>query len=100
MEKINYYSEKDFERTEINQIEVVSSFRALLRVFYYFIYQYIRQKGYKDGYHGFAICALDAFYALLNHLKAWEKKGQMKQLHDKIRDDFDEMLAKTLILRK
>ncbi|GAB4010109.1 MAG: glycosyltransferase family 2 protein [Bdellovibrio sp.] len=97
MEKINYYSEKDVERVAPNDIVVHSPLRILYIVTRYFIRQYFTRKAYKDGYHGFALAYLDSFYIGLNMLKLWEKKFDLKKVHDDLRDKMDKELEENAL---
>ncbi len=40
-----------------------------------FLKTFFLQQGYKDGFHGFVLSSLQAFYMLITYLKVWEKKG-------------------------
>ena len=89
LKKIDYYSERDIERCDPNEITVRPPWRVGISTLRYFYRNYVRYQGYKDGYHGFTLCALDAFYMLINQLKEWERKEEIKKLHDRVRDEFD-----------
>jgi hypothetical protein len=55
----------------------------------YFAHQYVACRGYRDGYAGFALCALNAVYRLVHELKAWECRGDLKAHHERVREQFD-----------
>jgi|GEM_PF-574365 len=93
MDKINYYSEKDVERIDLKTSKVFSPWRILYICTRYFFRNYFRHQAYKDGYHGFCLAYLDAFYIGLNYLKTWEKVEYLKKFHDDHRDQYDGMLA-------
>jgi glycosyltransferase involved in cell wall biosynthesis len=99
LDKVNYYSERDMERTTPEELEVMSPARVVYLFNKWFLTKYVKQKGYKDGYHGFALSFLDSFYYALNWIKAWEKKTNSKAIHDALREDYDSLLAKTEIKR-
>lgn len=49
------------------------SFReCLTRTFFTFQDMFFQRRGYRDGMHGFLVCALSAFYVFLSHAKLWE----------------------------
>lgn len=92
IEKINYYSEKDFERAATKDLKVIANWRVIVHCMRYFYHQYVTMKGYKDGKHGFVMACLDSSYMLINHLKLWEKVEDLKRLHDEEREKCDENL--------
>ena len=89
IDKINYYSEKDLERANMEELTILPGWRVLIHVARYFFNQFITLKGYKDGKHGFVMASLDSFYIMLNHLKVWEKVEGLKKFHDDERDKCD-----------
>lgn len=99
IEKINYYSEKDLERADSNQLIALPGWRILIHTLRYFFNQFISLKGYKDGKHGFVMACLDSFYIMLNHLKTWEKVEDLKKFHDEEREKYDLELQKYSILK-
>lgn len=99
LKKIDYYSAQDFARADASKIRVLPPWRAALATIRYFVRKYISQKGYRDGYHGFAICALDSFYMLVNQLKGWEFKEGLRAKHDATRDGFDRSMKENRIRR-
>lgn len=94
IQKINYYSEKDVERIDPKETKVHSPLRILYIISRYFFRNYVSHKGYKDGYHGFALALLDAMYLGINHLKVWERVENLKKIHDDKRDEYDSMLER------
>jgi glycosyltransferase involved in cell wall biosynthesis len=94
IKKIDYYSEKDCDRVEPSTVKVLPPWRLCLAAARHFFRYYIVKGGHRDGYAGFALCALNACYLVIHNLKLWEKKEQLKKFHDKVRDDYDANLAK------
>lgn len=92
IDKVNYYSEKDLERATNDRLIVIPPWRILVHSGRYFFNQYITQKGYKDGKHGFVMAVLDTMYIIINHLKIWEKAEGLKKFHDDERDTCDHNL--------
>lgn len=87
--KINYYSDRDLERLE--RPVTRSPFQVLSRAARHFFYVYVRRRGYRDGYHGFAFAALRAVYLVVGDLKEWEKAGDWPARHDAfLRSHFDD----------
>jgi hypothetical protein len=87
--KLDYYSERDFERVTPDQVQVLPPWRLMIAVIGYFFQQYVRERGYRDGYAGFALCALNAVYRLVHELKAWEVATGGRRHHDETREEFD-----------
>lgn len=91
--KLDYYSERDFARVDQAAVRVLPPWRLLLAVTRYFWSQYVGARGYRDGYAGFAICALNATYRLIHEIKAWEKATDGRGNHRRVRDAFDASLT-------
>lgn len=92
LEKLNYYSEQDFARADPARVRVLPPWRLMIAVPRYFWHQYVGRRGYRDGYAGFAICALNATYRLVHELKAWEIATNGRDHHIRARDAFDASL--------
>jgi glycosyltransferase involved in cell wall biosynthesis len=90
--KLDYYSERDFERARPGEVHVIPPWRLLVAVGNFFFRQYIVERGYRDGYAGFALCSLNAMYRLVHELKAWEHVTGGRENHDRAREDFDAAL--------
>lgn len=45
-----------------------------------FLSRYFFGEGYRDGFHGFAMCTLQAFSEFVVYLKIWQKKKENKDL--------------------
>lgn len=90
--KLDYYSERDFERVTPDQVRVIPPWRLMIAVARYFFKQYITDKGYRDGYAGFALCSLNAVYRLVHELKAWEVATGGRRHHDAARESMDAAL--------
>ena len=74
--KMNYYTDRDIERVPVERIEPKSLFR--LRLAYWLLHNfyglYVTRRGFRDGFHGFVVCLLHAWYPIIEQLKRWEKK--------------------------
>lgn len=92
IKKLDYYSERDFERSTPEQIRVIPPWRLMIAVSRYFFRQYVTDRGYRDGYAGFALCSLNAVYRLVHELKAWEFATGGRQNHDRAREEMDAQL--------
>jgi hypothetical protein len=92
LRKINYYSDRDYERAVPSRVKVLPPWRLMYAVPRYFVQQYIVGRGYRDGYAGFALCALNAVYRLVHELKAWECRNDLKAEHERVRERFDATL--------
>lgn len=93
LDKINYYTEKDFERAPLEILRVVPRWKLPLMAARKFFQSYVGLRGYKDGYHGFALACLDTIYFVVHYLKEWEKKTGQRAHHDKVREAFDRSLS-------
>ncbi|HEX4925758.1 MAG TPA: glycosyltransferase family 2 protein [Bdellovibrionales bacterium] len=93
LDKINYYTEKDFERAPMEILRVVPRWKLPLMAARKFFQSYIGLRGYKDGYHGFALACLDTIYFVVHYLKEWEKKTSQREHHDRVRETFDRSLG-------
>ena len=93
LRKINYYSDRDYERCVPQRVRVLSPWRLMISVPKYFAHQYVVCRGYRDGYPGFALCALNAVYRLVHELKAWECRNDLKAHHGRAREAFDAKLG-------
>ncbi len=92
IEKVNYYSEKDLERASGNDLRPLSGWKICYHAVRFFLRQYVRQEGHKDGQHGLAMALLDTFYIVIHHLKVWEKAQGLKAFHDREREECDRVL--------
>lgn len=90
--KLDYYTERDYERTDPRAVRVRRPLRLMYSVPKYFIHQYLVRRGYRDGYAGFAICALNAVYRLVHELKGWECANHLRQHHVIERKAYDDQL--------
>jgi len=74
--KTNYYTDRDVERVPLENISL-ESFRRM-RLLYWLLHNfyglYVTKRGYRDGFHGFVVCLLHAWYPIIHQLKLWEKK--------------------------
>jgi len=74
--KMNYYTDRDVERTPLEGI-VLPSF-SRIRLLYWLLHNfyglYIAKHGYRDGFHGFVVCLLNAWYPIIHQLKLWENR--------------------------
>jgi len=94
LRKVNYYSDRDYARCVAPQrVRVLPPWRLTLAVGRYFAHQYVACRGYRDGYAGFALCALNAAYRLVHELKAWECRHDLKAHHERVRERFDSSLS-------
>ena len=94
LRKVNYYSDRDYARCVAPQrVRVLPPWRLTLAVGRYFAHQYVVCRGYRDGYAGFALCALNAAYRLVHELKAWECRHDLKAHHERVRERFDSSLS-------
>jgi len=93
LRKINYYSDRDYERAVPSRVRVLPPWRLMWAVPKYFVNQYVVGRGYRDGYAGFALCALNAVYRLVHELKAWECRNDLKAEHERVREEFDSSLS-------
>lgn len=73
--KMNYYTDRDTERIDDNTSRLTNAyaFRMFAVPLLTFLKLYFQFKGYKDGTHGFVVCALNAWYGFTDRSKAWEK---------------------------
>ncbi len=92
LKKIEYYAARDFERASPAELRVSPPWRVSVSMFRYFARLYFTNRGYKDGYHGFALAALDTIYMFVQQLMTWEMKEGLKELHDTTRERYDAML--------
>jgi glycosyltransferase involved in cell wall biosynthesis len=97
--KIDYYTEKDHERATPSTLRVTPVWKLLLAVPRDFCKQYFWQRGYRDGYAGFVLCAMNQMYRLLHEMKSWETRFDMKANHIRVRDAFDRKIAENRRLR-
>lgn len=94
VEKMNYYTGKDLERARPDELKTRTPLELSALIARRFFRQYVRSRGYLDGYHGFAIAALNAVYGVVHELKAWEHREGIRALHDHVRDAYDAELAR------
>ena len=92
LRKIDYYTEKDFERASKDEVRVMNRWRLIIAAFKRFFRQYVRQRGYRDGYPGFILCVMNMIYLLVHEMKAWEFANDMKSNHVRSRDAYDRVL--------
>lgn len=73
--KMNYYTDRDTERidNDPSRLSKAYAFRMFVVPILTFLKLYIGRRGYKDGMHGFVVCALNAWYGFVDRAKAWEK---------------------------
>ena len=73
LEKMNEYTSLQVSNKLRDDPTYVSKwYKILVSPFSHFIQMFITNKGYKDGYHGFFLSALDAIYSLSFYSKLWE----------------------------
>ena len=74
--KMNFYTDQDVGRVPMEQISFKPFLR--LRLCYWLLHNfygmYVRRHGHRDGFHGFVVCLLSAWYPIVHQLKLWEKK--------------------------
>ncbi|MBI2217747.1 MAG: glycosyltransferase family 2 protein [Candidatus Rokubacteria bacterium] len=74
--KMNYYTDRDVER--VDPADIVPRTFYVPRLLYWltrnFYGLYVARRGYRDGFHGFVVCLLHAWYPIVEELKRWEKK--------------------------
>lgn len=74
--KMNYYTDRDVERVPPERISLDSFKRT--KMLYWELHNfyglYVRRRGYRDGFHGFVVCLLHAWYPIVEQLKLWERK--------------------------
>ena len=74
--KMNLYTDVDARLVPLEQISFKPFFR--LRLLYWLVQNfyglYVRNHGHRDGFHGFVVCLLHAWYPIIQQLKLWEKK--------------------------
>jgi glycosyltransferase involved in cell wall biosynthesis len=74
MDKFNQYSTIEAERTaREGRRKKFSLFKALFKPLERFFGRFIKQKGYKDGMHGFYMAAVIAFNYFLHEFKFYER---------------------------
>lgn len=100
LSKLDYYTERDYERADPASIRVFRPIRLMYSIPRFFLHQYVWKRGYRDGYAGFAICALNTVYRLVHELKAWEAKGRLRDYHATMRAEFDERLRTNRLQRQ
>jgi glycosyltransferase involved in cell wall biosynthesis len=87
--KIDYYTDKDYERAVASQVRVTPPIRLLCSMARRFWSQYVLKRGYRDGYAGFVLCAMNQAYRLLHEFKGWEFKHDMRRNHTRTMREFD-----------
>jgi len=70
--KLNNYTQMEAQRMVEDGIKF-SGFTMAVKPVGKFVYQYVFQKGFKDGKEGFIFYVLSAFYIFLKYVKLWEK---------------------------
>jgi glycosyltransferase involved in cell wall biosynthesis len=87
--KLDYYTDKDYERADLSGWRRTPVWRLLLSVARGFFRQYVRERGYRDGFAGFILCAMNQMNRLLYEFKGWERQGRLREHHVAVRDAFD-----------
>jgi glycosyltransferase involved in cell wall biosynthesis len=79
IEKMNRYTDRDMELRDVTRAEfhLPRPGKTLLALAKVFFHLYIKRKGYKDGLHGFIVCALNTLYLLVERCKVWEKHWRL-----------------------
>jgi len=88
IEKLNRYT--SIEACQFYKQQVKFSYcrliKAAVREFYS---RFIKMRGYKDGFRGFALSLMMSFYRVLSYIKLWEKyeykEEPVKEKYDKIK---------------
>lgn len=92
--KLDYYADKDYERADLTHWRPTPVWRLLVSIARGFFRQYVRERGYRDGYPGFILCAMNQMSRLLYQFKAWERKYGMREHHVVAREKFDEAIRR------
>ena len=71
--KLDYYT--TFEATRRNDSIFLLGALALLTPFPYFVYKYVLQLGFLDGWRGLSVALLLSFYRCVTYLKALEQRS-------------------------
>ena len=76
IDRMNRYT--DLEVKEILKNDPLKKFKftkwgLITETLKVFKKMYFKQKGYKDGFEGFLVCILSAFYKFIYRVKLWEK---------------------------
>ena len=93
LEKMNRYTSVEAQQ-RLDRREHASSFKALVQATGVFLTSYLRRQGYRDGWRGFYVSALSAFYRLvtLAKLQALETVGTRKKVEEVYRRDAERLL--------
>jgi len=92
MDKFNYYSSIDAEADYIVRNRKFSLFRAVFKPVERFFGRFIKQKGYKDGIHGFYMAAVIAINYFLREMKIYELNYMEKN-----KDNWESVCRKTVV---
>lgn len=98
--KLDYYTDRDYERADLTRLRCTPVWRLLLSVARGFFRQYVFERGYRDGYAGFILCAMNQMNRLLYEFKGWERKEGMRENHLVVRDRFDELVRRHAAARR
>lgn len=76
--KMNHYTDIDVGNLDVTApgFRLPRRGRTLLWFCRIFFDLYVKRKGYKDGTHGFIVCALHTLYPFIERCKTWEKHYQ------------------------
>jgi len=79
--KMNFYTDIDVARLSVDDpmFKRYHPLKTAVAAGKTFFDHYFRQKGYKDGMHGFMLAALNAVYLLVFRFKMWERLWQEEQ---------------------
>ncbi len=93
VEKMNRYTSIEAQQ-RFDRREHASSFKALIHTMGMFLWMYIRGQGYRDGWRGFYVSALSAFYRLvtLAKLQGLERIGARARVEEIYRHDAERLL--------
>lgn len=98
--KLDYYTDRDFERADLTHWRRPPVWRLLVSMARDFFRQYVRERGYRDGYAGFILCAMNQMSRLLYEFKRWERKNGMREYHVVVREKYDEMIRRHAAARR
>lgn len=73
LRKMNYYTERDAERYDADDLERPRPWHIVYRCVRMFVLYYVQWRGYRDGLAGFFWCYYFAcIYPVVEHMKRWE----------------------------
>ncbi len=79
LQKMNDYTSLQVSsKLKSNPHANVSWHNFVLNPLSHFLRMFVSKKGYKDGFHGFLLAALDAIYSMALYAKLWEYRMQVK----------------------